>query len=189
MTLDYQVSESGVTLTAELNGLKCVVGWDPITTRIVTKSAPEISVEFVEWCRHAHMNLVNVYCNLAALVSDEFAKDRLLCAAIAIRPSTPNAVIEREAVSIGSLCEMRGFDRLWCTTHPSSAMDDVNTVEVTFVYERQLGELDEGTAELEAAIATLIGYRVHLTWRKTTTSNSRHALKLADAREVWKAAK
>ena len=68
-------------------------------------------------------------------------------------------------------------------------MDDVNTVEVTFVYERQLGELDEGTAELEGAIATLIGYRVRLTWRKPTTSLTHHALKVANAREVWKSAK
>ena len=68
-------------------------------------------------------------------------------------------------------------------------MDDINTVEVSLVYERQLGELGEGTAELERAIATLIGYRVRLTWRKPTTSTTHHALKLGDAREVWKAAK
>lgn len=189
VTLDHQVSASGVTLTAELNGLKCVVGWDPITTRIVTKSAPEMSVEFVEWCRHAHMNLVNVHCNLAALVIDDFAKRRLLAAATAMRPSTPNSAIELEAVAIGSLCETHGFDRLWCNTHPASAMDDVNTAEVTLVYERYLGELEEGTAELEKAIATLIGYRVRLTWRKPTTSTTHHALKLANAREVWKSAK
>jgi len=60
---------------------------------------------------------------------------------------------------------------------------------VALVYERQLGELDEGSAELERAIATLIGFRVRLTWREPTTSTTHHALKLADAREVWKAAK
>ena len=68
-------------------------------------------------------------------------------------------------------------------------MDDINTVEVSLVYERQLGELGERTAELERTIATLIGYRVRLNWRKPTTSTTHHALKLVDAREVWKAAK
>jgi hypothetical protein len=56
-------------------------------------------------------------------------------------------------------------------------------------------EIDEGTpvvertAELEMAIATLIGRRVLLTWPEPTTSHSHHARQLANAREVRKSAK
>ena len=188
-TVDHQVTEAGVTLTAQVDGLTCVVGWSPAVARIVTTAAPELSEDFVNWCRHVHMNLVNAHCALAALAMDEFAGYRILAAASAKSPCDPGQAIELMGAEIASLCETHGFDRLWCTTSPTSAMDDINTVEVTLVYERQLGELDEGSAELERAIATLIGFRVRLTWREPTTSTTHHALKLGDAREVWKAAK
>ena len=187
--VSYQVSDSGVTFTAEVNGLKCIVGWEPKMARVVAIAAPELSEDFIFWCMGAHMNLVNVHCMIAVIAGDEFASKRILAAATASISRSPNRAIEMRAAHIASLCEKHGFDRLWCTTQPASAMEDVNAVEVTLVYERHLGELAEGTAELERAIATLIGFRVHLTWRKPTTSDTRHALKLANAREVWKAAK
>lgn len=187
--LDYVVSESGLTLTADLNGLKCVVRWESTTARVETIPAPELSADFVAWCRHAHMNLVNAHCKLAATATDELASYRILAAATARSPLTPNDAIEHQAASIADLCEKQCFDRLWCTTQPASAMDDVNTPEVTLVYERHLGELNDGQAEVERVISTLIGYRVGLFWRRPTGFSTHHALKLENAREIYKVAR
>lgn len=188
--IDYFVDESGhVIFTASVDGFSCDVGWNPKEGKIVTLASAELTEDFVEWCRLAHMNLLSSLCAVAGLVIDEFAEYRLLAAATAGTLPTPSQAIDAKTDAIATLCAAHHLDRLWCTAEVSARTDDVNTVSVNLVYERQSGELSDEEYRLAYAIAALIGYPVLLSWRMPAGLAPQHGLKLEKAREVWKAAK